>query len=61
MFQPFDKPLPFELIFNFNPLTNLCHGNLKIIENVSVIEPWAEWVSVLFMKSKFDFRRFVPS
>ena len=42
VFQPFDEPLPFKLIYNFSYLTNLCHGNLKIIENVSAIDPWVE-------------------
>ena len=46
---------------------NFCHGNLKIIEIVSVIEPWVELVGVLYlpsillMKSKFHFKRFAPS
>ena len=67
MFQPFDKPLPMKLIYSFSHLTNFCRGNLKIIEIVSVIEPWVEWVGVLYlpsillMKSKFHFSRFVPS
>ena len=42
MFPPFDEPLPLKLIYNFNNLTNLCHGNQKIIEIVSIIEPWVE-------------------
>ena len=67
MFQPFDQPLSLKLRFNFSYLTNLCHDNLKIIEIVRVIEPWAEWVGVLYlptillMKSKFHFMRFAPS
>ena len=46
---------------------NFCHGNLKIIEIVSVTEPWVELVGVLYlpsillMKSKFHFKRFAPS
>ena len=43
MFQPFDKPLPLKLIYNFSHLMNLCRGNLKIIEIVSAIEPWVEF------------------
>ena len=47
--------------------TNFCRGNLKIKEIVRVIEPWVEWLgllylpSILLMKSKFHFKRFVPS
>ena len=64
MLKPFDEPLPLKLIFiYFSHSTNLCHGNLKIIETVSVIEPWVKWMGVLYlpsillMKSKFLFRR----
>ena len=48
-------------------LTNLCYGNLKILEIVSVKEPWVEWLGVLYlpsillMKSKFHFRCFAHS
>ena len=49
MFKPFDEPLPLKLIYNFSHLTNLWHGNLNIKEIACVIEPWVEWVGVLYL------------
>ena len=59
--------MPLKFIYNFNHLTNICHGNLKVIEIASVIEPWLQCAGVLYlpsillMKFKFNFRRFAPS
>ena len=37
IFRPFEEPLPLKLTYTFNDLTNLCRGNLQIIEIVSDI------------------------
>ena len=53
------EPLPLKLIYNFSQFTNLSGDNLKIVKTVTFIEPWVEWMSVLYlplillMKSKF--------
>ena len=65
MFQSFDVPLTMKLEFAISRTSAV--GNLKIKEIVRVIEPWVEWLgllylpSILLMKSKFHFKRFVPS